>query len=129
MLMLEFINNTHAGAFDKLIDRMGNTDVYHAALAYLITLDGVCRKHINSIYDFSQGCIKPECLQESWQTSTTLKTCRLAFNLYTNGVLWCEFEDKHHCTPSEIFCCDLAPYYWQAIRLRYPEYTSVFESE
>ena len=25
--------------------------------------------------------------------------------------------------PSEIFCCSYAPYFWEAIKIRYPEYT------
>ncbi len=30
--------------------------------------------------------------------------------------------------PSEIFCCSYAPYFWEAIKIRYPEYTR-FESK
>lgn len=30
--------------------------------------------------------------------------------------------------PSEIFCCSYAPYFWEAIKIRYPEYTRYNET-
>lgn len=37
-----------------------------------------------------------------------------------------DLEKGHISTsyaPSEIFCCSYAPYFWEAIKIRYPEYT------
>ena len=35
-----------------------------------------------------------------------------------------ENEKISNCyAPSEIFCCSYAPYFWEAIQIRYPEYT------
>ncbi len=31
------------------------------------------------------GSVKPECLQEGWQTSGSVRVVRMAFNLYCNG--------------------------------------------
>lgn len=120
---MKFIDETQEQAYTILIERMGNNDVYHKALAYLITVDTVCRKHIDSIYDFADRCINPDCLADSWQTGTSIKTCRLAFSLYNGSLVWCPEEDHVYVTPSELFCCSLAPYYWEAIKIRYPEYT------
>lgn len=117
------VDENHEDAYIKLIHHMDNYDVYHKALAYLITADTVCREHISRIYDFDEGCIIHECLSEDWQTSTSIKTCRLAFNLYNGGLMWSPEEDRGLVTPAELFACSLAPYYWQAIKLRYPEYT------
>ena len=117
------VDYAHKTAYKRLMHRMGNYDVYHKALAYLITADSVCRNHINNIYDFSERCIIPGCLNEGWQTGTSLKTCRLAFNLYNGGLGWCDEDDRSLVTPAEIFCCSLAPFYWEAVKLRYPEYT------
>ena len=121
---MRFIDKIHEQAYSALIERMGASegDVYRQALAYLITADKVCRHHIDSIYDFSERCIMPDCLTEGWQTGTSLKTTRLAFNLYNGGLGWCDEEDRCLVTPAELFCCEYAPYYWEAIKLRYPEY-------
>ena len=57
---------------------------------------------------------------------------RMAFNLYCNGtpsVL--DYDDAEEqvdeCrryTVEELFCCAYAPYFWQAVQIRYPEYVT-----
>ena len=79
------------------------------------------------VYDFKTGCVKTECLHEGWQTSGSLKVVRMAFNLYRNGtpsVL--DYDDAEEqvdeCrryTVEELFCCAYAPYFWQAVQIRY----------
>lgn len=122
---MKFRDKIHEQEFEALMQRMNadSRDVYRLALAYLLTLDTVCAEHIDNIYDFSEQCINPECLADGWQTGTSLKTCRLAFNLFTDGILWCDEDDRRLVTPAEIFGCCLAPFYWEAVKLRYPEYT------
>lgn len=120
---MKFCNEQHKQEFDTLVKRMGaERDIYRLTLAYLITADKVCSKHIENIYDFEERCILPECLSEGWQTGTTRKTLYLAFNLYNGSTAWT--DEPEYVTPSEIFCTCLAPYYWEAIKIRYPEYTS-----
>lgn len=128
-----FYDKAHMQAFTECIARMKCSDVYHISLAYLLTLDKICRKHLDRLFDFANDAIKIEALAQPWQTSTSQKTTRLAFNLW-NG---CsddgkEYTDKdgykvslpsEYYSPSKIFCCSYAPYYWEAIKLRYPEYT------
>lgn len=62
-------------------------------------------------------------LRKGWQTGTSLRTTRLAYNL------WCTYIDENpkYSTPDEIFCCSYAPYYFEAIMLRYPEYLEMKE--
>lgn len=123
-----FRDKTHKQEFEALVERMNadrnrNRDVYRVALAYLITADKVCSEHIDNIYDFEERCIIPACLNKGWQTGTSLKTCRLALNLFTGCCeIWCDEENKDLITPAEIFCCSLAPLYWEAIKLCYPQY-------
>ena len=79
------------------------------------------------IYDFKTGCVKTECLHEGWQTSGSVKVVRMAYNLYCNGtpsVL--DYDDAEEqvdeCrlyTVEELFCCAYAPYFWQAVQIRY----------
>lgn len=128
-----FYDKAHWQAFTECITRMQYSDLYHICLAYLLTLDTDCREHLDRLFDFADDVIKINGLAEAWQTSTSQKTTRLAFNLW-NG---CsddgeEYTDKDgykvplpsgYYSPNEIFCCSYAPYYWEAIKLRYPEYT------
>lgn len=87
-------------------------------------------KNADRIYNFKTGSVKTKCLHEGWQTSGSLKVVRMAFNLYCNSTpsVW-DYEDAeeqvNECrqyTVEDIFCCVYAPYFWQAIQIRYPEY-------
>lgn len=126
-----FINEEHKEFFDCMLQKSMYTDCYHKALFYTLGINPDTRNHVNEIYDFSKWCIKPECISSGWQTSGTLKTTRLAFNLFTDGVPTKEeFENNYNeqlceCrkySVSDLFCCDYAIYFIQAICLRYPEY-------
>ncbi len=55
-----------------------------------------------------------------------MKTTRLAFNLFTDNTLWT--DESEHLSPVELFSCDYAPYYWQAIKIRFPQYTAERET-
>lgn len=124
-----FFNREHEDLFWKICARMGVKehilDCYHLSIAYLLSLDRVCQEHIDDLYDFKEDCIKPNGIHKAWQTGTSKKTTRLAFNLYTGHTNW-ENECKY-CTPSDIFCSEYASYYWEAIKLRYPEYCHIGE--
>ena len=90
-------------------------------------------KHENAFYQIEEKIILVEGLDKAWQTHTSLKTARMAFNLY-NG--YC-YDNKTYIdsdgyetdlpsvyySPVHLFACSDAPYFWQAIKLRYPEYT------
>ncbi len=128
-----FYDNVHECAYSDICSEMKYLDCYHRALAYLLALDNVLREHIEDVYDFEDDVIKIEGLHRNWQTGTSLKTTRLAFNLWNgctdNGETYTDKEGYNVVLPSEmyspskIFCCAYAPYYWQSIQLRYPEYT------
>lgn len=119
-----FRDRTHNNEFRFLVKRMNaEYGVYRLALAYLFTADTVCLEHIEELYDFEDDCIDPTALNKSWQTSTSLKTTRLAFNLYTDSTLFCSEDEVKYISVANIFCCELAPYYWEAVKIRYPEYT------
>ena len=98
-------------------------DPYRKALFYTLGLTGETRNNINALYDFEENGIKPEGIKNPWQTGTSKKVTRLAFNLYNgyhgNPELG---DDASYYTPEEIFCNGLMVYFFIAIRLRYPEY-------
>lgn len=123
---ITFADEEHRKLFVKICGKFKQIDPYHLAVAYLLSVDRVIRPHINKVFDFDEDVIKPESLRESWQTSTSLKTSRLLFNLWngydSEGEPISEEKTSPYYTPEHIFSCSYAPYYWQAIKLRYPEY-------
>ena len=58
------------------------------------------------------------------------KVVRMAFNLYCNGTpsvfdyedMEEQIDECRNYTVEELFCCAYAPYFWQAVQIRYPEY-------
>ena len=129
-----FIDDKHWQSFTEIINQMQHSDVYHMAVAYLLSLDTVTRQHVSDIFDFSEDCIRPDALQKPWQTGTSQKTTRLAFNLWngycSDGETYTDSEGYTADLPSgnysvaDIFSCSYAAYYWEAIKIRFPEYTN-----
>ena len=125
-----FISETHEKFYHEKLKEVRYVDVYHEALVYCLGINADTRKYVDNIYDFKTGCVKTECLKEGWQTSGSVKVVRMAFNLYCNGtpsVL--DYEDAeeqlsecNQYSVEELFCCSYAPFFWQAIQIRYPEY-------
>ena len=126
-----FVNKAHEDFYNEHLNKVRCKDVYHKALCYCLGINNDTRRNIDHIYDFKSGSIKTECLHEGWQTSGSLKVVRMAFNLYCNGTPSVyDYEDAEEqlgeCrrySVEDLFCCSYAPYFWQAIRIRYPEYT------
>lgn len=119
---MQFRDDEHKAAYDDLMQRMTaeDWDTNRAAFAYLVTMDSVCHAHIHDLYDFEDGCIHSDALVAAWQTGTSMKTTRLAFNLFTDNTAWTDNPER--LAPVELFSCEYAPYYWQAIQLRFPSY-------
>lgn len=128
-----FADDTHWLNFTEIINQMQQSDVYHMAVAYLLALDTVTRRHVSDIFDFDEDCIRPDAIHKPWQTDTSRKTTRLAFNLWngccSDGQTYTDEDGYSKDLPScnygvgAIFSCSYAPFYWEAIKIRYPEYT------
>lgn len=119
----------------QFYEQMNPKDVYQRALFYLIGLCPDTRRNAHNLY--GPDGIKPEAIHAGWQTGTSVRVTRLAFNLYTDGVptahQYTEDDrlkpptesDLNECSlysASDIFCCGYAPYFMEAVKLRYPEY-------
>ena len=107
-------------------------DVYTRALIYTLGMCETTRLRFDKIYDIKQREINLDQLWQPWQTGTSKKVTRLAFNLYTNttptaysdteDITEDNFNECKKYSVSDIFCCEYAPYFVQAIKVRYPEY-------
>lgn len=117
-----FHDEQHETSYNDICSRMKYLDCYHRSLAYLLSLDTVLREHIDAVYDIHEDVIKPEGLNNGFQTGTSLKTTRIAFNLW-NG--YCsdgddEEQPSSNYAPDQIFNCkEYALYYWIAIQIRF----------
>lgn len=114
-----FCDVEHEKFYSDMLSRFHRQDAYHRALFYTLGLTRETRTHVQDLFDFSNDSIRPKGLKASWQTGTSLRASRLAFNLW-NG--WAEEQQERDSTPHELFDCRYAPYFFEAIRLRYPEY-------
>ena len=127
---ITFKSKQHENFYQEYLSKDRYQDVYYKALVYCLGISEDTRNHVDNIYDFKTGNIKTECLKEGWQTSGSLKIIRMAFNLYCNGTPSVfDIDDAdgqlQECgcyTVEDLFCCGYARYFWEAIKIRYPEY-------
>ena len=127
---ITFKSAAHKDFYLEYLPQCRYQDVYHKALVYCLGIDADTRNHVNRIYDFKSGYVKPKCLNEGWQTSGSMRIVRMAFNLYCNGTpsvfdIEDAEEQLRECgcyTVEDLFCCGYAKYFWEAIKIRYPEY-------
>ena len=125
-----FKNKEHKNFYSSCLSKCRYQDAYHQALIYCLGMSEDTRRNIKRVYDFKSGNVKPKCLQEGWQTSGSQKIVRIAFNLYCDGTpSTYDYEDVDEqiretrlYSVSDLFCTEDAPYFWQAIKIRYPEY-------
>ena len=129
---IKFRDEQHEKNYNFILDMMSYSDIERKALAYLFALDTVCFEHIRDLYDFSDNCILLSGLDKGWQTGTSGRTTRLAFNLY-NG--YCSDGETYigsdgtpdslpsaYYSPAYLFCCEYAKYYVEALKIRFPEW-------
>ena len=127
---ITFKNREHKDFYMDHLQKCRHQDEYHKALVYCLGIDRDTRSHVDRIYDFDSGCIKTECLREGWMTSGNRRIIYMAFNLYCNGTPSVfdykkkddQIRECRSYTVEDLFCCSYARYFWEAIRLRYPEY-------
>lgn len=129
---ITFRDQEHEKFYFKYLMKCRYQDVYHKALVYCLGINSDTRIHVDRIYDFENGWVKEKCLKEGWQTSGSLRVVRMAFNLYCNGTpsvdkqknVAAKIRECQCYTVEEIFCCEYARYFWEAVKIRYPEYCS-----
>lgn len=121
-----FRDKKHEQLFNDFCSQMRYLDSYHYSAAYLLALDEVVREHVQDVFDFEECAIVPEGLNCEWQTYTSLCTTRLLFNLWNSFCYEMDEEGNVLDTPSrfyavdEIFSCEHAFYFCEAVQLRFP---------
>jgi hypothetical protein len=124
---IRFADEAHKDFFMEY-SKMLNPDVYLRSLLYTLGICRDTRRNFDSIYDRRKRQIIPEAISQPWQTGSSLKVTRLAFQLFTDSTPTAFLDDTNdidECkrySVSDIFCCGFAPYFFVAICLRYREY-------
>ena len=126
---ITFRNQEHEMFYRSCLPRCRQQDVYHKALVYCLGISEDTRRTIERIFDFDKGSVKPKCLEEGWITSGSARVVRMAFNLFCNGTpsaYALEGDEKvkecQRYTVEDLFGCEYAVYFWEAVKVRYPEY-------
>ena len=108
--------------------KLGRTDVYYKSLIYVLGVCKTTRDNFDKIFNLENGEINIDSIQEPYQTSTSEKVIRMAFSLWNS----CNYDSEKDIEDervsrkynvSEIFSCEYAPYFYEGIKIRYPEYT------
>ena len=130
--MINFIDEEHKNfVVEKYSElrKYGKTDVYYKSIIYVLGICPMTRQNFDKIFDIKEGMINPDSLGQAWQTGSSEKVTRMAFSLW-KGWMYDSEEDlakgemSSYYNVSEIFCCSYAPYFWEGIKIRYPEYTN-----
>ena len=128
---MKFIDNEHKNFYNEKMLQVPYQDSYNRSLIYLLAMNNDTRRNFNDIYNINTNEINIKSLKSPWQTSTSKNVCRLAFNLF-NG---CANDNTRYNTMSKeysiynLFCTSGALYFFEAIKLRYPEYTKEKNNE
>lgn len=116
---IAFRSSAHRDFYFRMLQEVKRDDTYHRAFFYTMGIFPETQNNIQSVFDFKDDSINFDGLHAGWQTGTTSRVTRLAFNLW-NG--WTEDGMEHLSSPYEIFDCEATPYLIEAIKLKYPEY-------
>jgi len=127
-----FADKAHLDFYEEKTAEL-KPDCYLNSFIYTIGMCEETRRRFNEMYNRKERIIILDTINEAWQTSTSRKVTRLAFQLFTDGTPTAftfdgngtAKEDISECekySVSDIFCCGYAPFFVEAIKLRYPEY-------
>lgn len=133
--VIKFASLEHKKFYLENIKKCIYKDVYHESLIYTLGISNDCRGHIHEIFDFKTDLVKIDCIHSGWITSGSARVIRLAFNLYNNGTpttipidekdVDALTEEYHNYLPGNLFCCSYAPYFLEAIKIRFPEFCHI----
>ena len=122
-----FADKAHKAFFAELTQKL-KPDAYLGSLIYTLGICRDTRRNFDSIYNIGGRTIIPDAIRQPWQTGSSLKVTRLAFQLFTDSTPTAFTRNAEHIdeckrySVSDIFCCCFAPFFVEAIKLRYPEF-------
>ena len=94
--MINFIDKDHKNFFYSKLDKLQSlrkTDVYYLSLVYTLSICETTREHFSSIFNIEKGEINLDAIKAGWQTGTSEKVTRMAFNLWNHSIMFDSEED------------------------------------
>lgn len=128
---INFMDKEHKDFYkDKMeiLKQYKKADAYYRSLIYTLGICSTTRNNFEKIFNMQKGEININSINNAFQTETSKKVTRLAFSMWNNCMYDSE-EDIENGKMSkeynigEIFSCSYAPYFFESIKIRYPEYT------
>ena len=110
-LNIRFASAEHRDFFLRMMSEARKNDCYHQSFFYVMGIAPETRANIRQMFDFKQDCIKPEGMHGGWQTSGTVRVCRLALTFGT------AIPSRNTATPIPRKICSAAslpPISWRA---------------
>lgn len=117
-MKIQFKSKEHKVFYENMMKQCSKNDSYHQTLFYTLGICPDCRKHIQDLYDVHNDKIMLDGIHQYWQTSGSMRTTLLAFNLW-NGFA---SENTVESTPYDLFQSEDCPFYFEAVKIKYPEY-------
>ena len=121
-----FMDNAHKDFYIRCVSKANAADdPYRKALFYTLGHTSETRRNISSLYDFDESGIILDGLFGGFQTSTSIKATRMAFNLYngfTGDTGGKRNDSPDNYCPYNLYDTGLMAYFFEAAKLRYPEY-------
>lgn len=128
--MINFKNEEHKKIFNEFLERLPKQlqpSLEYRSLLYLLSSDETIVKNVEDVFDFEKLLIFPYSFADNaWQTGSSLRTTKLAYNLFNNNRLnGLEennpfFDDKGE-TVKNIFEYGNIETYINAIKIRFPD--------
>lgn len=119
MEKINFKSPEHKKFYEAMLAETKKQDRYHRAFFYVTGLSDITRTNIKRLFDFKNDCVNLESLREGWQTSGSMQISILAFHLWNGEIR----EGKEELLlPDSLFRSNDMEYFFEGIRLRYPEY-------
>ena len=75
---IRFASEEHRDFFLSMMSKSRHDDSYHRSFFYVMGIAPETRANIRQMFDFKQDCIEPDGMHGGWQTSGTVRVCRLA---------------------------------------------------
>ena len=90
------LDKDHKNFFYSKLDKLQSlrkTDVYYLSLVYTLSICETTREHFSSIFNIEKGEINLDAIKAGWQTGTSEKVTRMAFNLWNHSIMFDSEED------------------------------------
>ncbi len=134
-MTIMFINHEHRTFYNEKVQELNlYNDRERCALIYVLSLTQNCRKNLKDCFDGYY--IKPDALKHGWVTSADARAIRFAFGLFSDNlptVDTCSTKKKwgeaRRYNAADLFCCHLAPFFCEAVKIRYPEFFDWMDEE